>query len=291
MSTEWYNRGTFNPASIARTEYMYLFTNGRHQWNGVSGAPKVYTLQASTYFNQLNSAFGISLVSDNVGISNAVNPMLNYAYRISDNENWQMSFGLAAGVFSRTIDRSLYDPENTSDPVLLDEPDNILKPDANAGVEFQNKFLIAGISSTHLFSMFKKDSMYLNSNHRYGYLIYKNTGSELFNFYTGVQVTNRNSLTYYDINASIRLKHPTGLSKGPREIIDFGVTYRTTKQITLLIGVNLSENLRVGYAYDQSFITGYSQNGTNELMLEYRIPLKSASTCITCRDENNGWYR
>lgn len=289
MATHWYNRGNYNPASIARTDYIYLFSNVRSQWTGITGAPRVGNVQVSGYFNSINSAFGLSAVNDQIGITNALNPMLNYAYRLSNDQSWSLSFGVGLGAYIRTIDISSYAPVTDLDPALLRDVAPQTKPDANIGVEFQNASFIIGISSTHLFSIFKDSTLFLNANHRYGYAIYKITRSEMLNYYLGVQVVNRSNIFVVEGNGTVRFKHPTGLSTGSREIFDLGLTYRSTRQLTALFGVNLTENFRVGYAYDQSFITGYNQNGSHEIMLEYRIPFQNA-VCKTCRDQQL-WYR
>ena len=290
MATHWYNRANYNPASISKTEYIYLFSNARSQWNGVAGAPTVFNVQASEYIHSLRSAFGISLVSDQTGVTQAINPMLTYAYRIANDPDWSLSMGLSAGVFSRFIDGSLFEAENVNDLSLYSEMEKVIRPDANVGVEFQNSHFIFGLSSTHLFSIAKPDKLFLNSNHRYGYASYKNTDSETINYNMGLQVVNRYNLTVLEGNASLRFKHATGLSSGPREIFDIGLTYRSSSQLTLLFGLNISPNLRVGYAYDQSFTTGYTQNASHEIMLEYRIPSKSSSTCIQCRNQDYWYY-
>ncbi|HEY5591591.1 MAG TPA: PorP/SprF family type IX secretion system membrane protein [Paludibacter sp.] len=290
MATHWYNRANYNPASISKTEYIYLFSNARSQWNGVAGAPTVFNVQASEYIHSLRSAFGISLVSDQTGVTQAINPMLTYAYRIANDPDWSLSMGLSAGVFSRFIDGSLFEAENVNDLSLYSEMEKVIRPDANVGVEFQNSHFIFGLSSTHLFSIAKPDNLFLNSNHRYCYAIYKNTDSEIINYNMGLQVVNRSNLTVLEGNASLRFKHATGLTTGPREIFDIGLTYRSSRQITLLFGLNISPNLRVGYAYDQSFTTGYTQNASHEIMLEYRIPSKSSSTCIQCRNQDYWYY-
>ena len=289
MATHWYNRRNYNPASIARTDYIYLFSNVRSQWTGITGAPRVGNVQVSGYFNSINSAFGLSAVNDQIGITNALNPMLNYAYRLSNDQSWSLSFGVGLGAYIRTFDISSYAPVTDLDPALLRDVAPQTKPDANIGVEFQNASFIIGISSTHLFSIFKDSTLFLNANHRYGYAIYKNTRSEMLNYYLGVQVVNRSNIFVVEGNGTVRFKHPTGLSTGSREIFDLGLTYRSTRQLTALFGVNLTENFRVGYAYDQSFITGYNQNGSHEIMLEYRIPFQNA-VCKTCRDLQL-WYR
>lgn len=289
MATHWYNRANYNPASIARTDYMYLFSNIRKQWTGVEGAPKVYNFQGSMYNNPLKSAFGISVVSDNIGITNAFNPTFSYAYHLSNNPNWSLSFGLSMGIFYRNIDASKYLPVDDNDQTLYQDIESSTEPDANIGMEFQNTHFIFGISTTHIFSINKTENIYLNANHRYVYTIYKNTNLDVFNYYVGMQYVNHHNISVLEGNATIRFKSPTGLQKGGRELFDVGLTYRNSKQMTLLFGINLSGNFRTGYAYDQIFRTGYNQNGTHELMLEYRIPLKSAK-CETCRDQEL-WYR
>jgi type IX secretion system PorP/SprF family membrane protein len=289
MATHWYNRANYNPASIARTSYLYLFSNIREQWVGVHGAPQVFNVQASEYIHSLRSAFGVSLVGDKVGATLAFNPMFTYAYRISNNQEWSLAMGLSAGVFSRMVDGSLLEADDTSDPLLFYDKQKTVRPDVNTGLEFQNTSFVFGISTTHLLSAFKPGDSFLNANHRYGYAIYKNTTPEFFNYNIGLQVVNRYNLTVLEGNIHIRFKHATGLIKGAREIFDLGVTYRTSRQMSLLSGVNVSPNVRVGYAYVQSFRSGVYLNGTHEIMLECRIPNKAASTRLKC-GKNEFWY-
>lgn len=289
MATHWYNRANYNPASIARTEYLYIFTNVRQQWIGVDGAPQVFNIQASEYIHKMRSAFGLSLVGDKIGATRAYNPMLTYAYRVSNDRDWSFAMGLSAGVFLRSVDGTLFEAQTTSDPSILYDIEKITRPDANVGFEFQNNHFIFSISSTHLLTIDKSDSLFLNTPHQYGAVIYKNTNPELFNYHLGLHVVNRHNLAVLEGNASIRFKRPTGLVGGPKEIFDLGMTYRSTRQMTFLFGLNISPNLRVGYAYDQFFNTGGYRNGTHEMMLEYRIPGKAASTHCQC--ENQGyWY-
>ena len=173
MATNWYNRANYNPASIAREDYIYIFSDIQKQWLGVGGSPTVFNVQASEYIYNLHSAFGISLVSDNLALTNTINPLLTYAYRIKSLSDWSLSMGLSAGVFSRSVDGSLFEPGIQADPVLYNNLVTTLLPDANAGFEFQSRHLIAGLASTHILSVGKTDNAFLNSTHFYGYFIYK----------------------------------------------------------------------------------------------------------------------
>jgi len=282
MSTHWYNRAGYNPAFIARTDYLYLFFNYRQQWVGVNGAPAVLNVHASEYIHSLRSAFGVSMMVDNIGASQVLNPMILYAFRIEGDQNRTLSLGLSAGVFQRSVNGSLFDPDNPNDPAVQYGQEKEIRPDANAGVEFQSPMFIFGLSSTHLFSIGNPDNSYLNTNHQYGYAIYKNNKSENFYYKLGVLAVHRDNITVVEGNAFIRLKHSKGLMKGPREIFDLGISYRSSRQMTFMVGILLTPDLRIGYAYDHSFINSYHASGTHEVMLEYRILTKAASTKYTC---------
>jgi len=285
MTTHWYNRASYNPAFIARPDYLYLFTNVRSQWLGVDGAPKTLNVEASGYIESLNSAFGISIVNDKIGLTSSINPTVLYAYRIGDDLNWSLSFGLSGGIVSRSINTSDFNPKTPSDPTLYKYNDNSLQPDANVGVEFENNHFILGISSTHLFALKNSANLFLNSNHRYAYAIYKNTSNEMLNYNLGLQMVNRENLTILEGNARVQFRKPLGLTNSLRNIFDIGLTCRTSKMITFLIGFNIVQDLHIGYAYDQSFISGLSTYSTNEIMLEYRIPSIISSKCKHCPDK------
>lgn len=288
MATHWYNRGNYNPASIARNDYIYLFTNIRKQWLGVDGAPTVFNVQASELNYALHSAYGISLVSDQVGASQVLNPTLSYAYRLGHEEDRWLALGVSAGVFARNTDLSKLEAANQIDQTLFSTPANSVAPDATVGIEWHSPSWIAGSSVTHLLSVFKRPELYLNSTYTYGYLQYRNTNPQLFNYSFGTLLTHGNSLTNVELNSTVRIKHPTGLYGGPRELFDIGLSYNTSSVISLLLGTNITNNFRVGYAFIQSFSTGYNANSTHELMLEYRIPSRRASACH-CHSES-GWY-
>jgi len=278
MPTHWYNRANYNPATIARVDYLYLFSDVRQQWAGVKGAPITLNLQASEYFLDLKSAFGFSLVADKTGATQSFNPMLTYAYRINYNRYRFLSLGLSAGVFTRSVNGSLFEAETIVDPSINYNVEWTIRPDVNLGFEYQTPHFIYSISSTHLLSVGKPNSLFLIANHRYVSVIYKTTDPVLFNFNAGLQVVNRQNLVVIEGNACFRFKHQTGLISGPREIFELGLTLRTSRLLTALFGVNITPDLKVGYVYNQSFITGYYPNSTHEIMLEYRIEKKAAFT-------------
>jgi type IX secretion system PorP/SprF family membrane protein len=294
MATHWNNRAYYNPAFIARTDFLYLFANVRKQWIGVDGAPEVLNLQASQYFDNIRSAIGVSIVSDKIGVTRSYNPLISYAYRIAKKDVWILAMGLSAGIFSRSVNGNLFEADNSFDPNLFDETRKYFSPDVNAGVEFQNNHFILGISSTHLFSTSRTDTLIATTNHRYAYAIYKNDETKLISYSTGLQVINKYCATILEGNFTLRVRHqPRNMSgvllRGPQELFDVGLTCRTSRQMTVQLGMMLNSYLRIGYAYDQSLFRGYSQNQTHEIMLEYRIPAKAASPVVRCGAKEY-WY-
>jgi len=133
--------------------------------------------------------------------------MFSYAYRIANTQKWELSMGLSGGTYSRITDGSLFEAETDHDPSFTYEQYRILKPDANAGVEFQTLYFVMCLSSTHLISIFNTNPDLINSNHRYSYFIYRNNQNILFNYNFGFQIVNRQSLTIFEGNAGIRIKN------------------------------------------------------------------------------------
>jgi len=288
MTSHWYNRSGYNPASIARSDYMYLFANARQQWTGVSGSPQTYNVQASGYVESIKGALGFSMVSDRIGVTQAINPIASYAHLIGIGRDMTLSMGLSAGAFVRSINGSNFEADVVDDPSINYSMSNSTRPDANVGFELQSKHIIVCLSSTHLFAIGKSDNLFMFTNHRYASFIYKSATSSNFNYHAGVQVINRLNLTVVEGNACARFKIQSGMIKGPQEVFEVGMTYRSTQQITFLGGVNVSPTLRVGYAYNQSFATSYTGNATHEVMVEYRIRLQSS---FRHQKRNDGyWY-
>ncbi|HKI89687.1 MAG TPA: PorP/SprF family type IX secretion system membrane protein [Draconibacterium sp.] len=283
-TTHWYNRASYNPASIARDGYIYFFSNMRKQWLGTEGSPTVYNFQVSGFSDSKQSAFGISITKDDIGLTTALNPSLQFAHRVKLNRDLDLSFGLSTGVYTRRIKSSAFEAEIINDPVLDYTDQHFTSPDASVGVELQGEYFLCGISSNHLFSLWKPDDLFLISTHNYAYVMYKNTDSDLYNFMTGIKVANWRNFNVVEGTAIIRFKKLTGLVKGPTELFDLGVSFRSIKQLSLITGINITPDTRIGYAYDFDFGNALNKFGTHEILMEYRIPLKGR------RGKGYDWY-
>jgi hypothetical protein len=174
-------------------------------------------------------------------------------------------------LFSRSVNGTLFESGIDGDPAIAYENRRIIRPDVNAGVEYQSPHLVIGLATTHLLALANRDSLMLTSNHRYASVVYRDTGSDLYSWYLGLQVINRQNLFVGELSACLRIKHPTGLMSGPADLFEVGITLRSSRQLSAMFGLFVTPDLRVGYIYNQSFIPGYYGNGGHEVMVEYRV--------------------
>ena len=176
--------------------------------------------------------------------------MFQYAYMLTDNENWSFSFGAAAGVYLRNVDVSKFNPKTPTDPTLYNYESHSARPDANIGLEFQNKNFTIGASTTHLFSLANPDTLFSIINHRVGYFVYKNKINESVRFDVGLQVMNRQNVTVAEFNTMFRFSTVNGLKAGIRDAFEVGLSYRTSKIAVLQAGIYVTPEFRVCYSYD-----------------------------------------
>ena len=135
-----------NPAAVSNNNILaeYPFTvsaSSRFQYLGIglniNDAPNTNVLNAEWVNDNLNSTFGLQLVSDKIGLLGNNGAYLQYAYklRLSRREEKFLSFGISAGAIN------YYSKINGADfPVA--EPDIIptstYLPDLNIGIFYRN---------------------------------------------------------------------------------------------------------------------------------------------------------
>jgi len=89
-----FNKLQYNPAYAGAKEVLNAGAHYRHQWQGVTGAPRTITAFAHTPFAAGRSGIGLSLVSDEIGIFQTTIGKLDYAYRVGFRDGSKLSFGL-----------------------------------------------------------------------------------------------------------------------------------------------------------------------------------------------------
>lgn len=269
------NMSVVNPAyATATPAILNLGSLYRYQWAGIEGAPKTLTLFAHTPINQKIEG-GFSLVSDNIGdgAKKETNFFADFAYVLQLNEKQKLSFGLKAGFSS--ISTNFNGFQLNSGDISTDKAfaENINETVPNIGVGayyFTDNYYI-GLSAPNLLSAEHiKSRPDINS---FG-------PQEIHTYLTGGYV--------FDINEVFKLK-PAVMAifvKGApvsvdltanvlyNEKFELGAAYRFDDSVSLLMNVNVTPNLRIGYSYDYitSNLSQFS-SGSHEIVLLYNLDL------------------
>lgn len=269
------NMSVVNPAyATATASVLNLGSLYRYQWAGIEGAPKTLTLFAHTPINQKIEG-GFSLVSDNIGdgAKKETNFFADFAYVLQLNEKHKLSFGLKAGFSS--ISTNFNGFQLNSGDISTDKAfaENINETVPNIGIGayyFSDNFYV-GLSAPNLLSA---EHVNANANST-------SFGSEeIHTYFTGGYV--------FDINESFKLK-PAFMAifvKGApvsvdltanvlyNEKFELGAAYRYDDSVSLLMNVNITPSLRIGYSYDYltSNLSQFS-SGSHEIVLLYNLNL------------------
>lgn len=264
-----YNMSVVNPAyatneiGVVNTGLLY-----RSQWVGAVGAPKSATAFVHAPLND-NIEIGISFINDEIGDGalNENNLAANFAYKLQLGQKTYLSFGIKGGVtlFNTQFNDFVLNSGNAStDPAFAENiNDNFLMLGAGAFL-FTDHFYI-GLSAPN----------FLANKHltdQQGIVAFGN--ENLHTFLTGGYV--------FDINKNLEFK-PSFLVKSvagsPLSIdinsnlrylgnLEAGVSYRIEDSFSIMANYGITNNLRIGYAYDYTTSNlGNFNSGTHEVFL------------------------
>lgn len=268
-----YNMNVVNPAyATATPSILNLGGLYRTQWVGAVGAPKTFTFFAHSPVSQ-NVELGLSLISDDIGdgAKKENNIFGDFAYVLQLNNKHRLSLGLKAGVTIFETNFNGFELEsgsNNTDPAF-DENINTVFPNLGAGAFYFTDKYYVGLSAPNLLST--KHLEETQGINRFG-------SENIHVFFTGGYV--------FQLNPNLKLK-PSFMAKGVKgapavvdvstnvlihDKFEFGLSYRLDDSVSGLFNINVTPNLRVGYAYDYTVTNlGDFNSGTHEVFLLFDL--------------------
>jgi len=262
-----WNKIQYNPAYAGSKERMVLDAHYRHQWHNLEGAPKTVTLNMHTPFMKDRCGVGISLMLDQIGLTQSIAVTIPYSYRINLGGNNTLSFGLQAR-FENT--RFKWD-----EATPLDQVDNLVNGNAlsnnnlnfGGGIWYNTHRFYAGVSMPQ----FLQNSEFQNAAKTLGQAnpyrpIYAMAGrafklSENLVLKPSVLMSYiPNSPLDFDFNANFLIMNKVWL----------GASYRWDDSVDFLAQYIINQQLQMGIALDftTSELRRYN-DGSYEIMLEY----------------------
>lgn len=269
-----FNTLTYNPG-IAGTSGMICATAlNRQQWVGFKGAPSTTLFNISAPVNPFKIRSGVGLVveSDNVGFDKDINLSGIYTYLV-DLGSGNLGIGINLGMLNKTLSPTWEIPsgENhtpaSGDPLIPENKESVVAFDAGIGAFYTTDKYYAGFSITHVNQpkiRFTKGTPYI-SRHYYltaGYIMpLPNPALELlpsvFAFSDGKTI---------QLNATTLIRY--------NKKVWGGVSYRAGDALIGMVGFELFNGIRLGYAYDFSMSDiRKSSSGSHEFMVSYCFDL------------------
>jgi type IX secretion system PorP/SprF family membrane protein len=268
MFTQYmFNEMYINPAYAGSRENISVTGLIREQWVGLDGAPSTQTLSAHAPVWGKKLGIGITVLNESIGVSKRTGVNLNGAYRIPMDKN-VLSFGLQLGMNS--ISESLLDLGLATDNQFQVNTGRQMAPNFGFGTYYLAPKWYLGLSIPRMIQN------RLDVTTGTGDIQNKLNVKDWHYFLTAGSI--------HTISNDVKLK-PAAMLKvvngAPMELDlscnallrDFvwaGLGYRTGDAFSLLLGANLTKQLRLGYSYDLSTSELKDFNsGSHEIMLGY----------------------
>jgi type IX secretion system PorP/SprF family membrane protein len=266
---------TFNPASIAENDEINIFGLQRLQWIGMPNAPQTTFFAANMPLKLSGKVHNAGLIfyNDKAGIFSTQSVNMQYAYKFRLGEG-SLSFGGNIGFVNQTIHGdSVRDVASDyhniqGDGKIPSQSVNAMAVDFSCGAWYNAKNWYAGVSMLHVFEpTFQLDD---NIESFIGRVFYLTGGCEMplinerFRFYPSFLYKTDFISFQAEIDARLEMdKKYWG-----------GIGWRYQDAVILFLGINLSNGLSGGYAFDlptSKFIVNSA--GSHELFLRFSFKL------------------
>ena len=272
ISQFMFDQISINPGSAGNKDIVCANGILRQQWPGIENAPENIILNADfpfKLFNQ-NHGFGVSVTRDKIGFYNDISLKPSYAFRVNAGSG-KLGIGIGLNIQNRTLNPDWQIPDNTSfhtsytdDPLIPESEEPIFAIDVGFGLFYKSEELYVGFSSTHINEgTFKyieatKEVSEKLKRHYYitsGYNIVMTNPS--FELMPSILIQSDGSIHKFDLNVILLYnKKFWG-----------GVTYRPGSAIVGMVGLEIINGLKIGYAYDFT---------TSAIMQHVNIPYEIA---------------
>jgi type IX secretion system PorP/SprF family membrane protein len=268
FNTLYYNPGYAGVEGVTKLTAIH-----RSQWlgytpsSGGGGAPTTQILSMTAPIYKINSGFGAYVINDRLGPQNNLEAQASYAYHLGIKDG-KLSLGIRAGIFSQTINASLYRALQNPDPALPTGNSSQIRPDLALGAFFRKEKYYAGISFDHL----TKPTFDFGTTQR--------SPLQTHMYITGGY--------YYEVNFDVKLQFATlvqsDFTKTTASISGLayfkdtmwgGLSFRQSEAAILLLGYSLlkDKSLKVGYGLDYVIKDQAAKQPTShEFMLSYELP-------------------
>lgn len=276
-----YSQYSFNPLAInpayagTRSSFSAVLLH-RSQWVGIEGAPTTQSLAVHSPVNKSKLAFGFNMAYDKIGPSKNLNAAFTTAYHLKFKKS-KLSMALRAGFYNSVLDKNKLEFQNTADIFNEGGVYTSTVPSFDFGLYYYKTKFYIGLSFTHI------------SKHKFNFYeeLFLNGGTSDYFLRTHVFL---NTGYVFEVSDNFVFK-PSLLFKStegalPNLDLSFnamfykkfwlGISFRNKSSVNFMTEFNITDFLRMGYAYDLSVnkLSNYNK-GSHEIFIGFDFNLKS----------------
>ena len=289
-----------NPAYAGYKETLNMHSFYRNQWTGIVGSPKSMSLAVDAIANDGNVGLALQVAADKLGAESSISAYGNYAYRlrVGNSENSRLAFGVGLGVMQQRLDGDKLNARDAGDEAILKVGNqSVIAPDARAGVYYSDDRFYAGFSADNLIAQYiinkKNLSIYFQTPKTHFYF----TAGMLLPINEDVQLKpsillkdDRGGPTSLDVNAFVLFGNKIWVGASYRTAVKLyskdylQLDLQKTNSVVGMVEFFATENIRVGYAYDQTLsrLSGYS-GGSHEISIGITLKTNQMLRMLTPR--------
>ncbi|HEX7365566.1 MAG TPA: type IX secretion system membrane protein PorP/SprF [Pelobium sp.] len=266
MYTQYmFNSLALNPAYAGSRNVVSATALYRNQWTGIKGAPQTTTFTVDAPINDKKIGLGLQVFNDRLGITNTTGIVASGAYRIRMDKG-TLSFGLQGSLsnYKANYQSVALDQSGTNTDAAFQDNVNKTIFNLGTGAYYNSDNFYVGLSALQL-APNKLASTPLSEQEMHLFLTagivfnlsedFKLKPSIMIKEVTGAPIEG-------DVNAMLWIKNVLGL----------GAQYRSNADVSGLLEIQATPQIRIGYAYDHSLTSLQAFNsGGHEIMLRYEF--------------------
>ena len=279
FSQYMFNMMALNPAYAGSRDVLSMSALYRNQWTGIQGAPQTATFTADMPLNNERVGVGLQLYGDKTGVIQEAGAFASYAFRIKVGARSTLALGLQAGAssYQANLTEVQTSPDFQLDPAFATNISKIL-PNFGTGIYLSNDRSYLSISVPRLIK--NKLTEYnvgdLRSvQARHAYL----AGGFVVGISPGIKMKPSFLVKYaegsplgFDGNINFWFADRIAIGASIRRNQFSSWTKYSTDAVVGLLEVQLSDQLRFGYAYDYTMNNlGAVAPSSHEIMIRYEF--------------------
>lgn len=238
-----YNMNVVNPAYAGSKESLSLTGLYRNQWTGLDDNPVTFTFAAHSPVGE-KVGLGLSAIRDQLGPVTETNVFADFSYTLQLSTSLKLALGVKAGATFHDVGLTSLELQDPNDP-FFSQNINSVYPNVGAGAFFYGDNFYIGLSAPNLLKSVHLDENGLKYgsevNHYFATAGYVFQLSENFKLKPSVMVKSAfEAPVSFDGNLNALFY----------DRFEIGASYRLDDSFSGLIGFQVNDNIRIGYAYD-----------------------------------------